>query len=190
MVSFNKVSVVGIVIVVGLLTGCSAHSSQPQATPQATRPSTSVSAIPSPAHAELAPCTTPQSAGSPVAITPRTDGTYMGIETGNHPVAIRYYPGHQVYYGVGSTDASARELPGWLNKQYSSTHGNVTGPWAYDNTGAFSKPNTKGQLNEFTVWKYTQTSLNLHIVSTFGCRQPGTVREETIFMAFTPDPKK
>jgi hypothetical protein len=187
MISLRKLALGA--IIAGLLVGCSSHTSQPSIPAQAAPSSSaSVSATPSPTHVALDPCTAPQPAGDPVAITPRTDGIYMGIETGNHPVAVRYYPNHEVYYGVGRTDASAGEMSGWLNKAYSSANGNITGPWSYDSTGAFNKPNTKGQLNKFTVWKYTGTHLNLHIVSTFGCK-PGTVREETIFMTFTADTK-
>lgn len=179
MITFGKIAV-GAAIIASLLTGCGSHPSQPATTAS---PAASVS----PVVADS--CTTPQPTVSPVAITPRTDGIYMGTETGNHPVAVRYSSNHEVYYGVGRTNSSTHELQGWLTKQYSSANGNITGPWTYDNTGTFSKPNTKGELNKFTVWKYAGTTFNLHVVSTFGCHRPGTVHEETIFMTFVADSK-
>jgi hypothetical protein len=124
-----------------------------------------------------------------VAITPRTDGVYTGIEAGGHPVAVRYYANHDAYFAVARAGTPMGVLPGWLTKEYSSAHGNLTGPWTYDSTGAFNKPNSAGELNRFTTWKYNGDSFNLHVVSTFECHQPGTVREETIFMNFVADPK-
>lgn len=179
MIAFGKLAV-GTAIVASLLASCSSHPSRPATIAS---PTANVSSVASDS------CTTPQPTVSPVAIAPRTDGIYTGTETGNHPVAVRYYANHEVYYGVGRTDASTHELQGWLTKQYSSANGNITGPWTYDDTGAFNKPNTKGELNKFSVWKYTGATLNLHIVSTFGCQRPGTVHEETIFMVFVADSK-
>jgi|GEM_PF-2301965 len=179
MIAFGKF-VVGTAVVASLLAGCSSHPSRP-----------AIIASPSASVPPVAPdsCTTPQPTANPVAITPRTDGIYIGTEAGNHPVGVHYYSNHEVYYGVGRTDASTHELQRWLTRQYSSANGNITGPWMYDNAGTFNKPNTKGELNKFTVWKYAGTSLNLHIVSTFGCHQSGTVHEETIFMTFVADSK-